>query len=160
MCLMVIAYFYKSYSIFSRDRISMKNSQEEIVEEKNITFLYVVITKGDIFVSTEVPFDSSEVSFKGENLKSTIYWNNSSVSHWYCASSSIVDAGIKWTCQAFNFETPSQRETLSSILNRVPRPVTTFTLSPPFHIYLGLLHYGHLERSFSLVFFSAGVPFG
>lgn len=66
----------------------------------------------------------------------------------YSASSSIVvDISLELICRTFNSEAPRQRETLSSILRRVPRPVTTFTLSPPFHIYLGLLHYGHFERS-------------
>lgn len=48
----------------------------------------------------------------------------------------------------------SARETLSSILRRDPRPAPPFTLSPPFHIYLDLLHYGH----FSVAPFPSSFP--
>lgn len=54
--------------------------------------------------------------------------------------------------RSFNSETPRQRDTFKHIeagsCSRSP-----FALSPPFHIYLGLLHYGATRR-FLFLFFS------
>lgn len=77
----------------------------------------------------------------------------------FASSSIVIDVHVGLIVRAFNFEAPRQRETLSSILRRDPRPRSPFTLSSPFHIYLGLLHYGHFGRSFFRLLFHR-VSFG